>query len=56
MTVIALLPLLVAMTGVLTYALASNTKIADIGRIAFACGLLAFLLISGPSLGVVHVR
>lgn len=38
------LPLLVAIIGVLMYALCVNPKLAEIGRIAFFCGLLAFLL------------
>lgn len=33
-------PLLVAIVGLLMYVLASNAKIAEIGRIAFFCGLL----------------
>lgn len=36
-------PLLVAVIGVLLYALATNGKIQEIGRISFGCGLLAFL-------------
>ena len=36
--------LLVALIGVLMYALAANPKLVEIGRIAFAFGLLAFLL------------
>lgn len=38
------LSLAVALAGVLLYALASNQKLAELGRIAFACGTLAFLL------------
>ena len=38
------LSLLVALVGVLMYALLGNPKLAEIGRIAFFCGLLAFLL------------
>ena len=37
------LPLLVAIVGVLMYALCANPKLAEIGRLSFACGLLAFL-------------
>jgi len=40
--------LLVALIGVLMYALAVNPKLQEIGRIAFAFGLLAFLLRLGP--------
>ena len=40
--------LLVAIIGVLMYALAVNPKLQEIGRIAFAMGLLAFLLRLGP--------
>lgn len=41
---VVLLPLLIAVVGVLVYALASNPKVQEMGRIAFFCGLLAFLL------------
>ena len=44
---IVLLPVLVAVVGVLCYALATNPKVAEMGRIAFFCGLLAFLLAGG---------
>lgn len=44
------LSLLVAVIGMLTYALAVNGKLAEIGRIAFAMGLLAFLLNAVPHL------
>ena len=36
--------LLVAIVGVLMYALCVNPKLAEIGRLAYACGLLSFLL------------
>jgi hypothetical protein len=36
--------LLVAVVGLLVYALAANPKVAEIGRIAFFDGLLVFLL------------
>jgi Na+/phosphate symporter len=43
------LSLLVALIGVLMYALSVNPKLQEIGRICFGCGLLAFLLASaGP--------
>lgn len=38
------LSLLVAVIGVLIYALASNPKVVEMGRIAYFAGLLAFLL------------
>ena len=38
------LTLLVALVGVLMYALCANPKLANIGMIMFGCGLLAFLL------------
>ena len=38
------LSLLVALIGVLMYALAANPKLVEIGRICFAFGLLSFLL------------
>lgn len=40
--------LLVAIIGVLTYALSDNSKAQEIGRISFAMGLLAFLLQFAP--------
>ena len=36
--------LLVCVIGALMYALCVNPKLAEMGRLAFACGLLAFLL------------
>ncbi len=36
--------LLVALVGVLMYALCVNPKLAEIGRLMFFAGLLAFLL------------
>jgi len=41
------LSLLVALAGVLMYALSANGKLVEIGRIMFGCGLLAFLLAAG---------
>jgi hypothetical protein len=42
--------LLVAIVGVLMYALSMNAKIVEIGRIMFWTGLLAFLLTGVPHL------
>ena len=42
--------LLIALIGVLMYALAANPKLQEIGRIAFAFGLLAFLLRIEPAM------
>ena len=44
------LPLLVALIGALVYALSTNGKVAEMGRIGFFCGLLAFLLQAGERL------
>ena len=38
------LSLLVAIVGVLVYALSANPKTAEIGRITYFAGLLAFLV------------
>lgn len=47
--------LLVALVGVLMYALSANPKLVEIGRICFWTGLLAFLLrMTGPSVGVLR--
>lgn len=51
---IIFLPLLVAMIGVLIYALATNPKFAEIGRIMFWTGLLAFLLESRQLITVIR--
>jgi Na+/phosphate symporter len=46
---VILLPLLIALVGVLMYALSANPKLQEIGRIMFFSGLLAFLLQAGPN-------
>lgn len=48
------LSLLVALIGVLMYALCVNPKLAEIGRLMFACGLLAFLLNDGQVVNLIH--
>ena len=45
---IILTSVLVALIGLLMYALAANPKLVEIGKISFGCGLLAALLQSGP--------
>lgn len=40
----AYLAILVALIGLLLYALSSNTKVAEVGRILFFCGALATVL------------
>jgi Na+/phosphate symporter len=42
------LSLLIAIIGVLMYALCINPKLQEIGRLAFFSGMLAFLLRIGP--------
>jgi hypothetical protein len=42
------LSLLVALVGLLMYALSANPKLAEIGRISFFAGLLAFLIQIAP--------
>lgn len=44
------LSLLVALAGVLMYALSANPKLSEIGRIGFFAGLLSFLLQVSPKL------
>jgi hypothetical protein len=36
---------LVCLIGALVYGLSSNAKVVELGRLAFACGLLATLLL-----------
>ena len=43
-TMTIFLSLLVALIGLLCYVLASNPKVQELGRIAWGCGLLAFLM------------
>lgn len=40
-----LLPLLVAVVGILAYALSNNAKIAELGRLLFFAGILVTLLV-----------
>lgn len=47
---ISIAPLLVAVIGLLVYALSTNAKVAELGRIAFFAGLLAALISSGHAL------
>lgn len=44
---IAILPLLVAIVGLLMFALSSNAKVAEIGKILFWTGTLVTLWIAG---------
>lgn len=45
---IVLLSLLTAVVGLVLYFIATNAKVAEVGRLAFAVGLLAFLLQVSP--------
>lgn len=48
------MPLLIALIGILTYALSVNPKLQEIGRISYFAGLLAFLLTGiGPMVNVI---
>jgi len=40
-----IVPLLICLVGLLTYALASNGKVVELGRLAYACGLLVTLFV-----------
>jgi len=42
---VALLPALVALVGLVVYVLASNGKAQEIGRLMFACGLLVTMFV-----------
>lgn len=46
------LSVLVALVGILMYALCSNPKLAEIGRITYFAGLLAFLLHAGAAMKI----
>lgn len=43
MTVALIIPLLVALIGMVVYILAANGKAQELGRLMFACGLLVTL-------------
>lgn len=43
MSISILLPLLVCILGLLVYALAASPKVQELGRLAYACGLLVSL-------------
>ena len=47
------LSLLICVVGALMYALSANPKLQEMGRLAFACGLLAFLLTGEKLLSVI---
>ncbi len=48
-------PVIVCVVGLLMYALASNPKVSEIGRIMFAFGLLVGLLGLGASHVALHL-
>jgi Na+/phosphate symporter len=49
------LSLLVALIGILMYALCANPKLSEIGRLMFFAGLLAFLMTGvGPAVGLLR--
>jgi hypothetical protein len=43
MRLVLTLPLIIALVGLVTYAVTANAKLGEIGRIMFWTGLLAFL-------------
>jgi hypothetical protein len=48
--IVLYLPMIVCVAGLLCYALATNPKVAEMGRLAFFAGMLAFLLDTAPRL------
>ena len=50
MNAIAILPIVTALVGLLIYALSTNAKVCELGRLAFACGLLVTLLVFATKL------
>ncbi len=42
MVIITVVPVLIALAGALLYALSTNPKTAQMGLVAFGCGLLVF--------------
>ncbi len=45
MTIGILISIIVAVVGLITYALSTNGKVAEIGRILFFCGTLVSLFV-----------
>lgn len=50
---IIFLPLLVAVIGLLMYALCSNPKLQEVGRIMFFCGTFVCLLHGAQNVGAI---
>lgn len=48
------LSLLVCIVGALMYALSTNPKLVELGRLAFFAGLLAFLLLVEKAVALIH--
>lgn len=46
MILIATVPLLVSLIGAAIYLACANAKVAEVGRLMFACGLLTALLVA----------
>ncbi len=42
---IATIPALVSLVGALAFALSANAKVSELGRIAFACGLVVLMYV-----------
>ena len=53
---VILLPLLVCIVGLLMYALSTNPKLAEIGRIMFWVGLLVSLWGTGGAVEALRLR
>jgi hypothetical protein len=53
MTATILIPLLVCIVGLIVYALSANAKVAELGRLAYAAGLLVTLFVVATK--VVHL-
>ena len=43
---IAIVPLIAVVVGILVYVLASNTKLSELGRLTYFAGLLVTLLVT----------
>jgi hypothetical protein len=55
MIVIAYLPVLSAVVGLILYFVSTNGKVQRVGEILFFCGVLAFLLTQGNASSVVRI-
>lgn len=53
---IALLPVIICVVGLIMYMISGNPKLVEVGRMMFWVGLLVTLMSSGAIMGALHVQ